>query len=498
MMAGIGSLMSEPTPPSEKVLKAVETAGGRVTVADVASGAGVSLSEAKAQLTVLALLAKGDLEVSSDGELVYRFGSSFRAELSARSTKKQIQEAYDKVAPIGFYLLRVSFGVALLSSIALIFTAIFVLQNSNRDDRDRESRGYGGGFGGGGGGFGYSYWWGPSPFDFFFYNSYAPYGVNRYQDPQELSFLESVFSVLFGDGDPNANLEERRSKAVAQLIRAKGGAVTAEELAPYMDPDNAPPASDDLVDERYVLPAVTRFGGVPEVTIDGDIIYTFDDLQVSASGTGRTDMLMNMPVSELKRLAASEGVSVEGLFDKEDIVEAVSTVMRMREVTEGARPLSPYLEEQEYEFSLATSGQKFAVGALGAVNLVGALYLGSLFGNPAIAGKTLVGLLGFVQAAYPLLLAYGVGFLAVPALRYFKVKRDNAMIETRNRRRAQFAFMLKKGGSDMERKLEAARNKATAVKKVSAADVDYTSGKSIEDQGLDFKEWDKKFLKEKE
>lgn len=110
MMAGIGSLMSEPTPPSEKVLKAVETAGGRVTVADVASGAGVSLSEAKAQLTVLALLAKGDLEVSSDGELVYRFGSSFRAELSARSTKKQIQEAYDKVAPIGFYLLRVSFG----------------------------------------------------------------------------------------------------------------------------------------------------------------------------------------------------------------------------------------------------------------------------------------------------------------------------------------------------------------------------------------------------
>jgi len=142
-------------------------------------------------------------------------------------------------------------GVALLSSIALIFTAIFVLQNSNRDDRDdRGNRGYSGGFGGGG--FGYSYMWGPSPLDLFFYNSYQPYGINRYQDPQELSFLESVFSVLFGDGDPNANLEERRSKTVAQLIRAKGGAVTAEELAPYMDPGDAPPASDDLVDESYV------------------------------------------------------------------------------------------------------------------------------------------------------------------------------------------------------------------------------------------------------
>ena len=106
----LGSLMKEPDPPPERVLQAVEKAGGRVTVADVASGAGVSLDEAKKQLTVLAQLARGDLEVSSDGELVYRFGSSFRSELSSRSTKKQIQEAWDKVAPIAFYVLRVSFG----------------------------------------------------------------------------------------------------------------------------------------------------------------------------------------------------------------------------------------------------------------------------------------------------------------------------------------------------------------------------------------------------
>ena len=88
--------------------------------------------------------------------------------------------------------------------------AILVLQSSSRDDRDRE-RGGGMGFGGG---FGYSYWWGPTPFDLFYYNSYAPYGVNRYEDPRELSFLESVFSVLFGDGNPNANLEERRSHSL--------------------------------------------------------------------------------------------------------------------------------------------------------------------------------------------------------------------------------------------------------------------------------------------
>jgi hypothetical protein len=184
MMAvgNLGSFMSEPDPPPETVLRAVEKAGGRVTVADVASGAGISLSEAKKQLTVLAQLARGDLEVSSDGELVYRFGTSFRSELLARSTKKQIQEVWDKVAPVTYYILRVSFGVALISSIALIFTAILVLQSSSKsdDDRDRRSGGYSGGFGG----FGSTYMWGPSPFNFFYYNSYQPYGVNRYQDQE--------------------------------------------------------------------------------------------------------------------------------------------------------------------------------------------------------------------------------------------------------------------------------------------------------------------------
>jgi hypothetical protein len=273
--------------------------------------------------------------------------------------------------------------VALLSSIALIFTAILVLQSSSRDDRDRESRGFGGGFGGGG--YGYSYWWGPTPFDFFYYNPYAPYGINRYEDPKELSFLESVFSVLFGDGNPNASIEERRSKAVAQLIRARGGAVTAEELAPYMDPDGGPPTEEGLVDEGYVLPAVTRFGGVPEVTEDGDIIYTFDDLQVSAEGTGGKESLMKMPVSEIRKLADKEGVSLAGLFDKEDLVAALSTAMQVKGEREASAPLSPFLREQEYEFSLASTGQKVAVGVLGIICFFVFLFL-SLYNHSCVLG----------------------------------------------------------------------------------------------------------------
>ena len=218
MMAsgGLTGFLNEPTPPPEKVLKAVDKLGKRVTAPDVAAATGLSLSEATKQLSTLASITSGVLEVSNDGTIVYSFDKGYRGTLSARSGKRRLNEAVESVKPVLFYLVKVSFGVALISSIALIFTAILAIQSQSRDDRD-DRRDYRGG-GGMNFYFGPSYWWGPSPFDFLYYNSYRPYGVNRYRNPSEMSFLESVFSFLFGDGDPNSDLEERRYKQIAQVL----------------------------------------------------------------------------------------------------------------------------------------------------------------------------------------------------------------------------------------------------------------------------------------
>ena len=48
------------------------------------------------------------------------------------------------------------------------------------------------------------------------------------------------------------------------------------------------------------------------MTEDGDIIYLFDDLQVSAAGTGGKESLMKLPVSEIRKLADKEGISLGG------------------------------------------------------------------------------------------------------------------------------------------------------------------------------------------
>lgn len=79
-------------PLPEKVLAAVERAGGRVTVQDVAALAGVDLSTAQKGLVRLASLVDGDLEVGKDGDLVYQFPRNFRTALRTRSFAQRAKE----------------------------------------------------------------------------------------------------------------------------------------------------------------------------------------------------------------------------------------------------------------------------------------------------------------------------------------------------------------------------------------------------------------------
>lgn len=193
----------------------------------------MSLSQARKDLTALASLTKGDIAVSNDGELIYNFPSNVAGVISSNSAKFRAIQSYEKVKPILFYLVRVSFGVVLLASLLAIFSTIFFISSSSSsdsDDRRRNDRGFGGG--------GMGFWWGPSPFDFFYYRPYYGYygampGERR--DPDEMGFLESVFSYIFGDGNPNERVEEQRLSLAANMIRQNQGAVTAEQLAPFCD-----------------------------------------------------------------------------------------------------------------------------------------------------------------------------------------------------------------------------------------------------------------------
>ena len=250
--------------PSQTVINAIvqssQTSRGdsntkQVTVvaADVAATAGVSLTQAQRDLSVLASLVQGDLAVDESGELLYTFSGDLAAALAQSSVQYKVLQTWQQVWPVLFWGLRVTFGAALVASIAAIFSTIFFLQTSSSssdsdDRRDNGNRSSNMSFGGG-----WSYWWGPSPFDFFYYRPYGAYGYygrqgNNNQD--EMGFLESVFSYVFGDGNPNASLDERRLTLAAQTIRRAGGSVTAEQLAPFCDPPSNNNNNED--DASYV------------------------------------------------------------------------------------------------------------------------------------------------------------------------------------------------------------------------------------------------------
>ncbi len=137
----VQAIFNEPEPPPEKVLQAVDKLGKRVTAADLATATGLPINEAQRQLSTLAQLTAGTLEVSNEGSLVYGFANGYRGVLSARSGRRRLQETWAAISPALFYVVRLSFGVALIASIALIFTAIIALQSSSSNrDSDRDDR----------------------------------------------------------------------------------------------------------------------------------------------------------------------------------------------------------------------------------------------------------------------------------------------------------------------------------------------------------------------
>lgn len=245
--------------PSKSVIDAVEQVSRQqenVVASDVAAAAGVSLSQARRDLTALASISRGDIAVSADGDLIYRFPANLQGVLANNSVKYKALQAFQKAWPTLFWLVRISFGVTLLVSILAIFSTIFFIQSSSSsssDDDRRDNRTSGGMRMGGGY---YGSWFGP--LDFFYYRPYGYYGyynteASGRRDPEDMGFLESVFSYIFGDGNPNAQLEEKRLRLAADVIRQNKGAVTAEQLAPFCDDAPLPSSSSSLDEEaRYV------------------------------------------------------------------------------------------------------------------------------------------------------------------------------------------------------------------------------------------------------
>jgi len=481
---GKGEILSENLDSTirKKVSSAIHKLGHRCTIGDVAATAGVKLSQAEDALRALANDALATLEVSPTGEILYIFDPRFDRSITSRSFRlRTVEPAVAKATGAISYLSRVAFGTALITSIITVYLAITVIASSSSNDRDRNR--------GGGGGGAYFNPLGPRMWfnftDILWY--WDPWYYRRRalmraslrpgEDMPPMTFFEAVFSFVFGDGDPNTTYDAQRWEAVGQYIRYRGGAVTAEEIAPFLDIEGDGLTKNRrntfLVDEGYMLPVVARFGGEPVVDGSGHIVYVFPALQQ----VGSSNINSNGGKSDRPRI----GGGIAGYFSSSS--SSSTKAMSIKSV----------MLEEKWEMTAATSAQQMLSIALGAANAVGVFVLGNMLANPANQYALMRSGMGWVTATMPLLSIYAAAFFAIPAIRWVVNGRRNAAIETRNQARIQALQLLKEPDEELIIKLREAAK--LADKKVFQSDeAVFKSNRAASDDPVDLEsvEFEKK------
>ena len=299
------------------------------------------------------------------------------------------------------------------------------------------------------------------------------------------------FSFLLGDGGADvAALEALQWQMIAAAIRANKGAVVAEQLLPFLLDVRARGAAAALKAARqprpgrasaeaeagaaaellplppFMLPVLARFGGVPQVSSSGEVVYLFPELLPSAAA----------PASW-------------GHFPTHaPLVRGATAIARS---FAGPDAATDYLLEPTVRF--APQGAR-GVLRVALANLLGCVLLGGLLGPAQLvlrgrAGAPLAGvssglLLRLINACYGALLLNGVLWVGLPALRRLRLLGTNWALFHRNRVRRRHAALLLRPlpPPPLARKLEAARKRRHRAKPTVGGEVYYSSAKSLLEQ----------------
>jgi hypothetical protein len=417
----------------KQVINAIGELGRRVTPADVATKTGLPFLVVQQELNKVASEANGHLQVGKTGDIVYSFTPGFSNAYLARGIKAAMLTFWASVFAALFYVVRISFGIALVLSLVIGFVLIIAISLAMmfglRGGNDRDD-GEGGMnldwiFNGGGGGFHFTFWDWMILRDLLWWNTprirYAPqYNYNQptVRDRARSSFLLNCFSFLFGDGDPNEGLAEKRWQVIAQVIKRNNNVVTAEQLSPYTGAD---PKNEDAV-----LPVLVRFNGRPEVTTKGNIVYVFEQM-----GTVAAEQHFEPPA---------------------------------------------YLQEFPWKFSTVPDKDMLAVYIVAGLNLA-VVYTGlhMLYTTPFGGIPHLITLFHF-------LMGYAIAFIAIPMWRAVINAIRNKGIDARNIDRFRFSQIVQHPSDELLAKLAEARSFKVSERRISEKDIVFTTEKDARDQ----------------
>lgn len=421
------------------VIKAIQALNHSVTAAQVSASTGMPLARAMQLLNQVAADTDGALIVSNRGEIQYKFASNFQDKYFTDKVKKTLLTAAIFIFESGFYLLRVSFGIMLVFSLLVIVLLFIALILGALGD----AAGGGDSGGGSGGDIGIAGLPDVGLFDVAsiadgFAWRYGPGHQEKlyeleYNEEKKANFFLEVFSFLFGDGDPNSNIEKQRWQYIAKLIVDNGGVVTEEEVKPLLEGEKS-----------SILPVLVRFNGRPEVTDNGGIVYVFEELAQQSPAILDSLSLPSSEETTEGKIRTNVGARYYEMVIKPQ-QEAMRNQQHMpvepRKVTLQKVQRPPFLQESYWEFSQFPLSSSLWVTTLAALNLAGSYWLYKHIATSALLHR--------YAALIDCLLAYAVIFVALPFCRIIFNWCKNSFIERRNTARQKAYAVIERPNAEL-------------------------------------------------
>jgi hypothetical protein len=383
----------------EAVCEAFRHSRGGITVADLAAKTALPLAVVKDAAPKAADEYNGSLSVTESGEMLYAFPRGFKSRYRGAGVflKKALSGLGKALGIFGKWAFKVWIMLMLVGYFAffmLLALAALLLSVAGNSSNSSSSRRSGDGAASLVGGLFnmiIRLWFYSELFNMD--RNYA-YGRRPVAKPRGRPLHKAIFSYVFGDGNPNASIEQRHKTAVIAFIQANKGVINLEE---YVAITGKTPLDAD----REITAFCAEFGGSPEVTDDGTIVYRFDDLLLKAEASARS---IAVPYKQLLQFSGNTK-SMNGWFA---VINTVNLLF----------------------------GSYFLYNALmpppEATTLFNYLYRVTVILTGSVAPSApvfLLHVLGIVPLAFSLL------FWIIPVVRKMNIKKENAAIKLENLRK---------------------------------------------------------------
>jgi hypothetical protein len=393
-----------------KITGAFKTRRKGATIADIVAQTALPLQTVRELAPQAADEYSARLEVTESGEIRYSFPRGFTSKYRGFSAalRRAAEKAGKGLRVFGTWLFKIWIMTMLLGYFVLFMlialASLLISTAASASGSNSRSGDRGGGLGG--------LYLSSSIFNLiiriWFYSELTRSMDRRYYDnpraprPRGRPLYKAIFSFVFGEEDRDADRIAREKKALIAFLHTHRGVVSLPE---YMALSGLSPSEA----EEELCSRCAEFGGMPEVTDEGTLVYRFDELLLRSDaplpGTSPVIRGLKKFSGNTKKMngwfALINGINL--VFGSYFLFNALNTGAILTQAHFNA---APYLYKITY------------------------VLLSNLTAAPLPFITAGLGLIPIIFSAF---------FWGIPALRYALLRRENEKIKLGNLRKSAFS-----------------------------------------------------------